>query len=74
MRAIEQKGTVQAKDLVPGGTLQEARFVECTEKGIHMMPDGTFFKTDPSESTKATFLRLVESTGYVVFLIRPDGG
>ncbi|MFQ5728848.1 MAG: hypothetical protein ACE5GN_00615 [Waddliaceae bacterium] len=72
-RAVNDKESVHAKDLVPAGSLQKAVFIECEEKWIRIMPEGKHLESGPSKASREEFLQIAKTTGYVVFLIRPDG-
>ena len=48
-------------------------FVECDSKGVWLRPERKLLDPTVSPAARTTFLNRVQSTGYVVFLIRPDG-
>ncbi len=72
-RAVEEKEHVQARDLVPAGSLQAAIFMECDAKGVWIMPEKNLLESEAKNASREAFLRRAGITGYVVFLIRPDG-
>jgi regulator of replication initiation timing len=51
----------------------EPLYVECEGAGVKVQPSGTRFAASPSPEQRDAFLQTVRQTGYVLFLIRPDG-
>ena len=48
-------------------------FVECTAHGVIIQPEGTRLSHDPVAGDRSRFLAAAKKTGYVVFLVRPNG-
>lgn len=72
-REIDEKERVQAKDLVPSGAHRPAVFMECDARGVWIMPERRLLAASAPSSARQAFLSKARTTGYVVFLIRPDG-
>lgn len=72
-REIEDTDRVHAEALVPGGSRRPAVFVECDAKGAWLMPERRMLEPTVPREARRLFMEHVRKTGYVVFLIRPDG-
>lgn len=74
-REIEDKKKEYWVPELPGGTRHTRKpvYVECTAGGAILQPAGTLLGGDPDDNDRRAFLSAASRTGYVVFLIRPDG-
>jgi hypothetical protein len=72
-REIDEKEKYPAKELVPRGTRRQAVFMEADAEGVWIMPERTLLEPSVPLLARATFLASARATGYVVFLVRPDG-
>ena len=72
-RELDDTESVSVGQLVPSGSRRLAVFVECSATGVWLMPERNQLGPSAPASARKSFLTRANTTGYVVFLIRPDG-
>lgn len=70
----QNKKTFDVRALYGGPMRQRAAvFVECGGNGVIIQPQGKQLSRSAEPTEQRTLLSLARKTGYVVFLVRPDG-
>ena len=62
-----------SKEPIVTGRGRDAVYVECTEAGARIMPDGIDLTNGVTPSEQQRLLKIAREKGMVFFLIRPDG-
>jgi hypothetical protein len=74
-KAETRKNVVAASSIHGTASSREGAitFAECSKAGLLVKPLNRRLPTDPSAAEKESFRQAAGETGYVVFMVRPDG-
>jgi len=74
-REIEDKEKIHVVTELGAGARHTRKpvYVECVGSGVILQPAGTQLGGDPGDADRNAFVSAASRTGYVVFMIRPDG-